>query len=94
MQEQTNAERLQPVESTHGGAGEKCEEGGVIERSCYRLTATPHSPLPCAASSGREVEELRAESVKLSLGREGSMRGRYCFNLYLFLSILIYFNWQ
>lgn len=94
MQEQANAERLQPVERAHGGAGEKCEEGGVIERSRYRLTATPHSPLPCTASSGREVEELGAASVKLSLGKEGSMRGRCCLNLYLFLSILIYFNWQ
>lgn len=58
MEEQAYAEGLQPVERTYGGAGEKCEEDGVIERSCYRLTATLHSPLPCAASGWGEVEEL------------------------------------
>ena len=94
MQEQAYGEGLQPVERTHGGAGEKCEEDGATERRCYRLTATPHSPLPCAASGGREVEELGVEGVKLSMGKEGSMRGRCCFNLYLFLTILIYFSWQ
>lgn len=58
MQEQAYAEGLQAVERTHGGAGEKREEEGAIERSCYRLTATPHSPLPCTASGQGEVEEL------------------------------------
>jgi len=82
--EQVYPEGLQPVERTCGGAEEKCEKDGAIERSCYRLTA-----LCCFGCRG-----VGGEGVKLSLGKEGSMRGRCCFNLYLFLTILIYFNWQ
>lgn len=36
---------------------EKCEEEGLIERSCYRLTVDPipHPPVPLG---GEEVEEV------------------------------------
>lgn len=55
--EQFYSEGLQPVERPHAGAGEKCEEERVAERSCYGLTVTP--PSPCAAQ--QETEESRVE---------------------------------
>lgn len=35
---------------TYTGAQEKCEEEGARKGNCYGLTATPHSPSPCAAA--------------------------------------------
>lgn len=46
MPEQASAKGLQPVERTHDGA---------IERSCYRLTATPLCPLLPWTRGGREA---------------------------------------
>lgn len=37
------------------GAQEKCEEEGARKGNCYGLTATPHSPSPCAAAREEEV---------------------------------------
>lgn len=54
MQEQVHAEGLQPVEQTCGER-EKCEEDGAIERSCYRLIATPSCPVLLQVGESRAV---------------------------------------
>jgi len=51
MQEQVYPEGLQPVRRTHTRAGEKCQEEGAAERSCYGLTTTP-IPHACHAAWG------------------------------------------
>jgi len=44
-------EGLQPVESTGTGTGEQHAEEGAAERSCYGVTATPHSTLSWATQA-------------------------------------------
>lgn len=39
--EQVYPEGLESMQRTHTGAWEKCEEEGLAERNCYRLTQTP-----------------------------------------------------
>ncbi|XP_009991250.1 PREDICTED: centlein-like, partial [Tauraco erythrolophus] len=59
--EQEYPEGLQPVKMSHAGAGRKCEEERVAERSCYGLTEPPvkRSRSLSPKSSFRESEELR-----------------------------------
>lgn len=59
---------------THTGAGEKCEEEGMAERSCCRLTTTHHSPSPLRCSGQRVGRGSGDEEVKLSLGKKGGWR--------------------
>lgn len=55
--------RLQPVNRTHAGVGEKCEEERLVERNHYGLIAT-HSPSPCTAwSVGTVVTVEEAEEL-------------------------------
>lgn len=47
---------MQPMERTHRGAGEKCEEGGSTWRNGYRLTISPILfPLHCLTWMGRRI---------------------------------------
>jgi len=50
------------MERTHAAAGEKCEEEGAADRSCYGLSTTP-VPHPPAwhGVRGKEVEESGME---------------------------------
>ena len=63
-----------PWEGPHAGAGEECEEEGAAETTCDELTATPHSPSPCA-TRGEEVEKIGS---KVKPGKKGGVGGR-CF---------------
>lgn len=47
-----------PREEPHAGAGEKREEVGAAERSCYRLTANLVLHLPALLREEEEVKEL------------------------------------
>jgi len=55
--EQSVPERLYPMERTHTGAGENCEEEGVagMQLSEQTTAVIPHSS--CASQGGEEVEE-------------------------------------
>ena len=48
---------LQPMERTHAGAEEKCEEEGAPERDCYVLNIAPYPPSLLHKWRGRGVEE-------------------------------------
>lgn len=82
MLDQTIPEGLHSMERTHAGAlleelhhmgmtqigaGEKCEEEGVAERSSYGQTITP-IPHPAAPVGGRGDRRVRNGGGKLSLG--------------------------
>lgn len=92
-------EGLLCVGSTSTGAGEKCEEEGTAERSCYGLTTAqiPNSLALLREEGCREAENI---GVKFSLGRTGEVVGRcfkFCFGLstpFLFINIQLYFNGQ
>lgn len=66
MLERADHKGLQLQGKTHRGAGEKCEEEGMAETSCYKLTATPIPYLLC--HSGGDKEE---SGVKLSWEERG-----------------------
>lgn len=47
-----------PQQGPHAGAGEKREEVGAAQRSCYRLTANLILHLPVLLREEEEVKEL------------------------------------
>ena len=50
-------------EGSHAGAGEKREEEGAAERSCYRLTAIPIPHPPCV-TRWRGLRRVRTSMKK------------------------------
>ena len=59
------------------------EEEGVAETTWEELTQTPHSPSPCAARQGEEVEKTRS---KVKPGKKGGVGGR-CFKIWFYFSL-------
>lgn len=68
--EQVYPEGLQACGKAHDGAGEKCEEEGVAERSCHGLTIIPHTQASLRLwGVGGVGVGIGNEGVKLSLGK-------------------------